>query len=326
MSYRKKVVLVLMAVVFIGAASVATAYWREISTIRARVLAGSRLVGNDAGQVEYAIAGSGAPPLLVIHGADGGYDQGLMIATGLVGDGFRVIAPSRFGYLRTPLPRDASPAAQADAYAALLQVLDVERAFVVGVSAGAPSAMQFALRHPERVTGLVLLSPLGYAPGSQAPLPGNGAVIEVIQTGADFAYWTMLRLRPAALTRLFGVPPALLDEAAPEERRWASDLLRAGLPQSMRVAGLTNDASVRALMRFEAWPLERIAAPTLIVTSSDDLFYTQPAAEYAAARIPGAKLVVYPSGGHLFIGHSADVRFAVTSFLTAIQNSQRSRK
>ena len=39
-----------------------------------------------------------------------------------------------------------------------------------------------------------------------------------------------------------------------------------------------------------------IAAPTLIVTSSDDLFHTPPAAEYAAAHIPGAKLVVKRTG------------------------------
>lgn len=325
MSRHKKVVLALAAVSFIGVASVSIAYQRAMKPIRANVLAGSRIAETAAGQMEYANAGSGTP-LLVIHGADGGYDQGLIIATALVGDGFQVIAPSRFGYLRTPLPSDASPAAQADAHASLLQVLGVEGAFVVAVSAGAPSAMQLALRHPERVSALVLLSPLGYAPGSQAPLPGNAAVLKVIQTGADFAYWTMLRLKPAALTRLFGVPPELLDRAGPDERRWASDLLHAGLPQSMRVAGLANDASVRALMRFEAWPLEHIAAPTLIVTSSDDLFYTRPAAEYAAARIPGAKLVVYPSGGHLFIGHSADVRRTVAAFLTGVQNSQRSRK
>jgi CubicO group peptidase (beta-lactamase class C family) len=54
-----------------------------------------------------------------------------------VGEGFRIIAPSRIGYLRIPLPQDASPAAQADAYACLLDALNISKVAVVGVSAEA---------------------------------------------------------------------------------------------------------------------------------------------------------------------------------------------
>jgi pimeloyl-ACP methyl ester carboxylesterase len=43
-----------------------------------------------------------------------------------------------------------------------------------------------------------------------------------------------------------------------------------------------------------------------------------PAAEYAAAHIPGARLIVYPTGGHLFIRHSTDVRNAVAGFLAGL--------
>ena len=53
----------------------------------------------------------------------GGFDQGLELGDGLVRAGFRLIAPSRFGYLRTPLPADASAEAQADAHASLLDAL-----------------------------------------------------------------------------------------------------------------------------------------------------------------------------------------------------------
>ena len=51
---------------------------------------------------------------------------------------------------RTAMPVDASPAAQADAHLALMDALGIDRAVVLGVSAGAPSAMQLALRHPDR--------------------------------------------------------------------------------------------------------------------------------------------------------------------------------
>jgi len=43
------------------------------------------------------ILGEG-PPVLIVHGAGGGYDQGLWVARDSVGEGFRIIAPSRFGY------------------------------------------------------------------------------------------------------------------------------------------------------------------------------------------------------------------------------------
>jgi 2-hydroxy-6-oxonona-2,4-dienedioate hydrolase len=122
--------------------------------------------------IEYAESGTGLP-LLSIHGAGGGFDQGLANAAEFVDEGFRIIAPSRFGYLRTPVPGDASPAAQADAHAALLSDLNISRAIVVGVSAGARSAIEFALRHPDKVTALVLISPGTYSPTSPVSLDAN---------------------------------------------------------------------------------------------------------------------------------------------------------
>src|SRR5574341_741576 len=82
-------------------------YRRDIHRARARVSTGSQIVQTPCGPIEYAIAGEG-PTVLVVHGAGGGFDQGLGFAQMLVDSGFRVIAMSRFGYLRTPLPTDAS--------------------------------------------------------------------------------------------------------------------------------------------------------------------------------------------------------------------------
>lgn len=81
---------------------------------------GSRMLETSVGPIEYAEVGEG-PPVLVIHGAGGGFDQGLDLAEDLVRNGFRVIAPSRFGYLRTPLPKDGSAACSVYQRAALPQ-------------------------------------------------------------------------------------------------------------------------------------------------------------------------------------------------------------
>jgi pimeloyl-ACP methyl ester carboxylesterase len=83
------------------------------------------------------------------------------------------VRPSRFGYLRTPLPAGATHARQADAFAALLDALDAPSAAVMAVSAGAASAAQLALRHPERVQALVLITP---ALGDPPPRGGGGHV------------------------------------------------------------------------------------------------------------------------------------------------------
>jgi pimeloyl-ACP methyl ester carboxylesterase len=69
-----------------------------------------------------------------------------------------VIAMSRFGHLRTPMPADASALAQAEAHVCLLDALGIPRAAVMGGSAGAPSALQMAIRHPAPQTAFTARS------------------------------------------------------------------------------------------------------------------------------------------------------------------------
>src|SRR5688572_12093098 len=143
-----------------------TGYLMDVERALDRVAQGSRMAATVCGPIEYAEKGAG-PAVLLVHGAGGGFDQGLEFAE-LAERGLRLIAVSRFGYLRTPLPSDPSPEAQADMHACLLDALGVDRAAVVGVSAGAPSSMQFALRHPARTNALALLVPLAYSPNRSA--------------------------------------------------------------------------------------------------------------------------------------------------------------
>jgi pimeloyl-ACP methyl ester carboxylesterase len=89
--------------------------------------------------------------MLIVHGAGGGYDQGETFSK-LIGGNYRWIAPSRFGFLGQPAPEGADSAMQAEAYACLLDSLGVDRVGVVGVSMGGPSALQFALRYPHRIS------------------------------------------------------------------------------------------------------------------------------------------------------------------------------
>jgi pimeloyl-ACP methyl ester carboxylesterase len=290
-----------------------TAYKNDLRHARAAVNVGSQIVRTAAGPIEYAERGVGIP-LLSIHGAGGGYDQGLAIAADFVGNGFRVIAPSRFGYLGTSLPSDVSPAAQADAHAALLGELRVEKVVVVGTSAGARSAVEFALRHPNNVLALILIVPGTYAPMSPVAVEasrGSEFTFWAVNAGADFAWWAAEKIVPSVLIRFIGVLPELVDGAAAAERDRVMTMVRSIQPLSRRFPGINID-STPDLRRP---PLEEINAPTLVISARDDLFNTLPAAEFAAGTIPNARLVVYDAGGHLLVGHGQDVREVIRDFL-----------
>ena len=131
-----------------GMGDVWRSFKRAMLAAEERLATHSKIAETALGPVQYSDVGHG-PVILMIHGAGGGFDQGHEVGITLVNHGFRTISISRFGYLGSPMPKDASPAAQGDAYAALLDVLDIPEVIVVAASAGTPSALQFAIRHPE---------------------------------------------------------------------------------------------------------------------------------------------------------------------------------
>ncbi len=151
-------VIVLLAAV---AGTILTFYASDVWSARERVASGSVVIQTPQGLLEYAEKGEGLP-IMILHGAGGGYDQGLLLGEMILGDGYRLIAPSRFGYLGTPIPEDNSLEAQADALVSLLDHLAVERVAVVAVSAGGPAALYFSLRHPERTAGQVMANAISY--------------------------------------------------------------------------------------------------------------------------------------------------------------------
>jgi pimeloyl-ACP methyl ester carboxylesterase len=314
---RRRVLLVATTVV-VGLGGLAYAAYRPaLDRARARISTGSRIAQTRCGPIEYAETGAG-PPVLVSHGAGGGFDQGLDLAAGLAQTGFRVIAPSRFGYLRTPLPADASAEAQADAYACLLDALNVRDAAIMGVSAGGPSALQFALRFPDRTRTLVLLVPAVYAPRptEEAPARASRATLRLLDAAlrSDFLFWAGSKVAHRAYVRtILGTPPDVVANAPPEERARVEAVLDHILPVSPRRAGLLNDASIVAsLPRYE---VEKIAAPTLAISTADDGYHTFAGARYTAEHVPNARFIGYPSGGHMLVGRDAAAAAEIVAFL-----------
>src|SRR5512132_191140 len=99
-------------------------YRRDMNAARARLAAVERhVIATPWGAVEYAERGSG-DPVLVVHGVFQNCVSGLLSVRDF--SDRRFIAPSRFGYLGSSMPLDATPAHQADALAALLDALGIE--------------------------------------------------------------------------------------------------------------------------------------------------------------------------------------------------------
>jgi 2-hydroxy-6-oxonona-2,4-dienedioate hydrolase len=312
----QKVIAILVLGMLVVAAFLALAYRRDIRAARARVASGSKLLHSPCGSIEYADEGSG-PVIFAIHGAGGGFDQSLELARDFLPAGYRVVAPSRFGYLRTPLPRDASPVSQADAYECLLDALKLEKVVVIGGSMGAPSAMQLCLRHPDHCSLLVLLFPIAFAPrsGNEPPHPSPSAqfVMGTILR-SDFAFWAASRFaRNAVMKSILATPPIDFEKATPDEQQRTLEIMRNIEPISQRAEGLKNDGAVApSIGRYE---LEQIAVPTLVISAEDDLFGTYNGGRYTAEHIPGARFVGYPTGGHVLVGRGSEVRSELTQFL-----------
>jgi pimeloyl-ACP methyl ester carboxylesterase len=301
---------VLAVVLVIVTALVYARFRRDIHVARGRLQSGgSQVIATDCGPIEYATLGEGYP-VLVVHGIFGGFDQGLVIARGNVGEGFRSIVPSRFGYLRTPLSDNASPAGQADAYACLLDALGIEKAAIIGTSAGGTSAIQFALRHPDRCSALVLFS--SNTPGeTEAALPPEPVAKALFKS--DFVFWLVTTYFGSSMRSTMGVPEGF--ELTAEYEADVAEVMKTILPVKPRSDGALFDMYVSNLDVNTGYPLEEITVPVLIVNAVDDPLTLYGNAQSAAERIPGSKLVTIEDGGHMMLGHERQIRSEIAAFL-----------
>jgi 2-hydroxy-6-oxonona-2,4-dienedioate hydrolase len=294
------------------------AFSSDIARARARTLGRSTVIQSRFGALEYAIEGQG-PPVLMIHGTGGGFDQGLDFAAPLTRQ-WRVIAPSRFGYLRSGFPKDPSSENQADVFADLLDWLKIDKVPIIGGSAGALSALQFAIRHADRCSALVAMVPAAYAPGRppvEAPNALSQAIIDYALR-SDFVFWSGIKLNEGAMIgALLATDPKLVSNVEPGERARVRAILRDILPVSDRAAGLLNDA--RLAYNPAPMRLDLIRAPTLALSLEDDRFQTLAAARHIAATVPGAALATFPTGGHVWVGRNGEVFAKVDDFLSVVR-------
>lgn len=293
--------------VFVLVVIASAIYIRDIRRNYKRVHDKGTVIPSPYGDIEYTVGGSG-PPVLVIHGSGGGWDQGEILAHAVLGNEFQSIVPSRFGYLRSTFHPGATFDDQAHAYAYLLDQLGIEQVAVVALSHGGPSALLFAVLHPGRVSSLTLIS-CGVASSTsedQTQANRKGDLLTTIYRH-DPLYWGLTKLFKKRFIGLMGVSSEIMAGLTSEQRELVNRVIDYMNPVSPRSAGVAFDN--KAVM-----PNERIAGipvPTLIFHATDDGLQLYHNAEFAAATIPGAKLARFERGGHfLMIVEQAVIRTA----------------
>lgn len=258
------------------------------------------------GAVQYADLGEGAP-VLFVHGSPGGWDQGELMSRFLVAGGFRVIAPSRPGYVATPLTDTNGTAdGTAELLVALMDHVGIERFAVMCWSGGGPSTYRMAATHPERVTAIAACA----AVSKQYEFASGLASIENSLLMSGFGRWLMHEMAehtPRSLVKSTLAEEGKLskgDAAALVEHVWEDPqkrefVLELSATISGRKAGLKNDHE-----RFPDLPdlqLGKVQAPVLLVHGTVDTDVPPSYSDYANERLATAELLPVENGTHLAV-------------------------
>jgi 2-hydroxy-6-oxonona-2,4-dienedioate hydrolase len=236
-------------------------------------------------------AGSGSP-IVVLHGIEASAENHIRNLSALAGCG-RVIAPDLLGHGLTDKPDSGYDVADYGAHVlALMDLLEIERADVVGQSLGGWIGCWLALNAPERVGKLVLNTMAGLPIEDEE----GWASFEGLVERSDAA---MKTLDPETIRRrlewIVADPATVTDELVSLRRRfWAHDGWQRVAPRVIRL--LTRE-------RYEPQQigpaeLERIDAPTLLVWTEANPVHGLAAAEAAVAHLPRGQLVVVDAAAH----------------------------
>jgi len=255
----------------------------------------AKTVSLSYGDVTYVDEGEGEV-ILSVHGIFGGYDQAFDTCCDFISD-YRIIAPSRFGYLGSDIKGDGTPAQQTSAFVELLDQLGIDKVYLLATSAGGSVAIRFALDYPERTKGLILYCsamPFLEKPEKYAEYAGPPAFL-----CNDYA---MFLLSPL-FEPIMGMDPSTICSMLPIRERKAGVVLD---------ASVTNPDMAR---NFDAYQVENLQVPVLILHAKDDKLASYAAVSDALDRFPDCKFISFETGGHLMAGHGEKVKKAVSEFI-----------
>jgi pimeloyl-ACP methyl ester carboxylesterase len=226
------------------------------------------------------------PPMLLIHGAAGSrLDWPLPLRK------MGAVVPDLNGHGKSAGEGRDTICEYADDMAALLDTLDIERAFVCGQSMGGAIALTMALEHPAQVRGLILISSGG-----------------------------RLRVHPDILTQARRNPAAVADILF--KWLWSGETDEA-MREKGKAAFMAQKLEViaRDYLACDAYDvrdrLGEIRAPSLVLCGTADVMAPPKYSEALAAGIPDARLQLFEGAGHnLHLERPVEVAAAVSAWMT----------
>ncbi len=272
----------------------------------------SRFIEVNGINVHYKTYGQGEPTFILLHGFGASLFSWREVTAPLAEFG-TVIAYDRpaFGLTERPLKWEGenpySQEAQIELVIGLMDALGIERAILVGNSAGGTIAMLTALKYPQRVQSLILVDPAVYA-GGGAP----AWVRPLLRTPQ------MRHLGPLIARQIQTRGPELIELAWHDPSKITPEILE-GYQKPLRLADWDKALWELTLASRESGLAERLSEltlPTLVITGDNDRIVPTEQSVRLAEELPNAQLVVIPQCGHLpHEERPAAFMQAVTEFL-----------
>ncbi len=273
-----------------------------------RLLRKSRFFVTSRGNIEFIFKGNNGPVLLYIHGSPGGCDQNIEPT-----QKYRVLTPSRPGYRRTDISVGKTPEQQADSFKALLDTLEIDKVFIMGVSGGGPSSMHFAAKYPEKTLGLILFEAVSF---SQDFIKKDEALIN----SWDFRLFIQLLLMSSfgndRLAKM--MLPNEKNRLRLLEKKENIVLLKKIIwsiwPMSIRRLGIKNDYKQFTNLNI---PYDKISSPVLILHGDDDINVDIEHARHANKAINHSSLYILKEADHMMHAtHSEEIEKQIESFIS----------
>ena len=278
----------------------------------------SKVVETKQGKVEYHLSEGDGPVILISHGGLGGLDQARVIASWVDDAKYRLLCPSRPGYLGTPLESGKTIEEQADLFAALLDVLKIDKVAIVTASAGGPPGYVFSIRHPDRVWALVAIDSVsGYY-----DMPETAGVIAQAIFMTDFGQKILKKIEEKKpdlfLKQIFQSEAYFTKEQirkhidyalnSPSAVAFMGAFMNTMYPYKPRKVGTEND--MEQYRKLTHLPLEKVRCPSLIIHGTHDADVKFYDGVYAYEHIKNAKRYWIEEGSHLGFWLNKDAKNA----------------
>lgn len=277
------------------------------TNILSNVKINPKTIDTKKGKIEFDITEGEFPVVLSVHGGIGGADQARVMVSWLDKNKYRLLCPSRPGYLGTPLVSGKKVEEQADLFAALLDDLKIDKVACISASAGGPPAYMFAIRHPDRVwaliaidsvsgyydmpetagalTQLLFLSPIGQKLNKM--LSDKNPAMFLQQLYQSEAYFTKEQLKKHVDFAL----------KSPDALDFIKAFMKTMYPYDRRKAGTENDMiQYKTLCHL---PVEKIKCPSLIIHGTHDADVKFYDGVYSYEHVPNAERYWIEEGSHL---------------------------